>query len=143
MSYNYIDNVAKADLAFEAEGKTLEELFSSCCDALMNIMLENMADINPYKKYNVSIKAEYPDILLFRFLNEIVFRKDADNVFVVVDEIYILNDEGKFFLNCILTGEPINSEKHNILVDVKAVTLYKLNVEKIESGWKAFVVVDI
>jgi len=40
-------------------------------------------------------------------------------------------------------GEEIDRGRHRLVVDVKAVTLFNLRVERDDKGWKATVVLDI
>jgi len=40
-------------------------------------------------------------------------------------------------------GEKIDPSKHELIVDVKAVTLHRFGVTQIEEGWIASVILDI
>lgn len=42
-----------------------------------------------------------------------------------------------------LAGEPIDPGRHELVADVKAVTLYDLRVEQTPEGWRARVTLDI
>ncbi len=42
-----------------------------------------------------------------------------------------------------VSGEKIDSGKHDLVVDVKAVTLHRFRVEKTQRGWEAVVILDI
>ena len=42
-----------------------------------------------------------------------------------------------------LSGEKIDTGKHNMIVDVKAVSFHMYKVEKTDDGWKAFVILDV
>ena len=46
MTYHYLEDFAIADIAFEAAGKNLEELFIAAADATMNVMVEEIGAIN-------------------------------------------------------------------------------------------------
>ena len=45
MPYHYLDDVAIADIAFEAYGESKEEMFIAASDALMNVMVEDLVTI--------------------------------------------------------------------------------------------------
>ena len=47
MSYEYLEDMATADVAFRASGATLEELFQSAAKATTNVMVENLDSIRP------------------------------------------------------------------------------------------------
>src|SRR5574342_351425 len=80
MPYRYLDDVAIADVAFEAEGKTLRELLESSALALTNIMIRIPENLGPNVIRRYEMTAENPEMLLYRFLQELVFIKDAERL---------------------------------------------------------------
>jgi SHS2 domain-containing protein len=143
MPYRYLDNIAVADVAFEATGKTLEELFAACADALMNVMVEELATIRGRETLEVALEQEEADLLLFAFLNELIFHKDARRLLLRVSSLAISRKAGRFSLRALLSGEEIDPARHRLNVDVKAVTLHLFRVEETGAGWEATVVLDI
>lgn len=142
MRYRYIDDTAIADIAFEAYGKTMEELFESCALAVTNIMIEDVNEISPCIKKNIDLTSDECDILLFGFLQEIIFYKDAEQLMFSRYDIDI-DKNHKWRIHGIISGEKYSQEKHRMLLDVKAITLHKLSVKFSEGIWIARVVVDI
>ena len=143
MPYHYLDQIALADAAFEASGTTLEELFIACADALMNTMVEELASIGCGEEITFVTEHEALDLLLFSYLNELVFLKDARRLLLRVTNVSISEQNGKYLARSVACGERINPAKHPLLSDVKAVTLYRFSLEKTADGWRAFVVLDI
>jgi SHS2 domain-containing protein len=143
MPYRYLENIASADAAFEATGKTPEELFTACADALMHVMVENLESIIPERSLEISHDEESLEMLLFGLLEELVYYKDAEQLLLQVKKIHVTAGAEHFKLEALLSGEKINPEKHHLLVDVKAVTLHRFKVVKKNGVWKATVVVDI
>jgi SHS2 domain-containing protein len=143
MSYRYLENIATADAAFEASGETLEELFTACADALMNVMLENLDSIGTERSLDISLDEESLEMLLFGMLEELVYYKDAEQLLLRISKIHIIPGKTHHLLSATLSGEKIDPEKHHLMVDVKAVTLHRFSVVKTDGGWKATVVVDI
>lgn len=143
MPYRYLEEIATADVAFEAWGKDLEELFISAADAAMNVMVEDLGSIK--RRQGVEFKLEGPeiDLLLFNFLNELVYYKDAKKLLLRVDKAALEEKETGFTLEARAWGEVLNPEEHDLRADVKAVTLHLFNVEKTADGWKAKVILDI
>ena len=45
MDYRYIDDLATADIAFEATGASLEKVFIAASDATMNVIIEDLESI--------------------------------------------------------------------------------------------------
>lgn len=141
--YRYLEDIATADVAFECWGETLEELFIAAADATMNVMVEDLNSIAARKHRKISVNAEALDLLLFQLLQELIFYKDAEKLLLRIPEVHIQRRKNDFTLSAKAYGEELNPAKHELLVDVKAVTLHRFQVEKTSSGWKATVILDI
>jgi SHS2 domain-containing protein len=143
MPYQYREDIATADVAFEATGKTPEEMFTAASDALMRVMVDNLEAIGSARTLTIPLSADSLDLLLFRLLNELVYYKDAEQLLLRIAEARIESVEGRFQLEADAYGEEIDPEKHHLIVDVKAVTLHLFTVEETPEGWRAFVILDI
>ncbi|MBA7567498.1 Protein archease [subsurface metagenome] len=143
MTYRYRDDIATADAAFDAWGESKEQLFNAAVDALMNVMVETIDSIAASEQKTVSLKSDRLDMLLFSLLGELIYYKDAEQLLLRIEDISIGKTERGWKLHAVLSGEKINPDKHDLLVDVKAVTLHRLYVCETESGWTATVVLDL
>ena len=142
-AYRYIGEIATADIAFEATGASLEEAFTAAAEALTNVMIEDLDRIERKRQVEVRLENIDADMLLFDFLGEIVYYKDAERLFLRVDGISVKKDDSGYSLSATLSGEEVDPKKHPLGADVKAVTLHMFNLEKTDGGWKATVVLDI
>jgi SHS2 domain-containing protein len=106
-------------------------------------MVENLSAIRDRTEITRSLSADSAEMLLFQLLQEIVFYKDARQLLLRVKKARIEQEDGSFLLHCTLCGERIDRERHDMLVDVKAVTLYRYRVEKTSRGYRATVVLDV
>jgi SHS2 domain-containing protein len=143
MAYRYLEDVAIADAAFEATGETLEELFRSSVDATLGVMVESPESISPRVRRGFTALEDSLDLLLLQILQEIVYYKDAERLFLRCDSARIEQSGECWKLSAELAGEPIDAIQHEMLADVKAVTLHLLAVERAASGWTARAVLDI
>jgi protein archease len=143
MPFHYLDDIGTADIAFEATGRDLPELFTSAADATLNVMIENLDTIDPRETRCIELKNDEIDMLLFDFLQELIFFKDAERLLLRVREIRIDKKDGVYSLGVTTMGEPLDALRHQQRADVKAVTLHGFRVEKIEGAWKAAVILDI
>ena len=143
MPYRYLDHIALADAAFEASAASLEELFIAAADAVMNTMVEDLASIGSKEEVSFEVAHKELDLLLFNFLSELVFLKDARRLLLRVRTVNISDNDGIFAAKVAACGEQIDPQQHPLLSDVKAVTLYRFSLEKTADGWQAFVVLDI
>ncbi len=141
MPYRYLEDIATADAAFEVEGKTLEELFRDAAVATFEVMADT-GTVKPEVTREIELKNEDVGDLLFDWLSELVYLKDAESlIFCRFDVNIRKNDACK--LKATISGEPINQRKHSLRSDVKAVTYHMFEVKKTGENWTARVVLDI
>ena len=143
MHYKYLEDIGTADIAFEACGRDLAELFRVAADATMNVMIDNLNAIEPCETRRIELKNDQIDMLLFDFLQELIYFKDTDRLLLRVRDVQIDEKESSYFLKVIAAGEKLDSARHHQRADVKAVTLHQFRVEKIDNEWKASVILDI
>jgi SHS2 domain-containing protein len=143
MPYKFLDDIATADVAFEAWGGTREELFAAGADALLRTMVHDPEAVERREETVVTMEDADLDLLLFSFLQELVFLKDARRLLLHPEIVRIAEKDGLFRLESVLRGEKIDRRRHPLVVDVKAATLHRLRVA-CESGiWRAVVVLDV
>lgn len=143
MSYRYIEEIATADIAFEATGKSLEEMFREAADATMNVMIENPESILPRETRAIALENTHVDMLLFDLLQELIYYKDAEQLLLRVTTIGIDKEDRLYRLRATAAGERLDAGRHEQRADVKAVTLHRFTVEKTDDGWKSLVILDI
>jgi SHS2 domain-containing protein len=143
MPYKYLEEIGTADIAFEATGRDLAELFSDAADATTNVMIDNIEAIQPRETRQIELSNEKLDMLLFDLLQELIFLKDAERLLLRMRRLEIEEKDEKLFLHGIAEGEPLDAHRHHQRADVKAVTLHNFSVERTEDGWKARVLLDI
>ena len=142
--YKFLEDIAIADIAYDAYGKNLNELFENCALAIFELSAE-VKTIEPKKKLEIKLENKKLDNLLYDFLSEILFLKDSKymvfrNVKVKVNQ----NNKNKNFeLKSTLEGDTINSEKQHLENDIKAITMHMFELKKVKNGYRARVVVDI
>jgi SHS2 domain-containing protein len=143
MPYRFLEDIAIADVAFEASGKSREEMFIAAADALLNVMVADLTTIRLLEKVEFRLENEALDMLLFNFLGELIFYKDARLLLLRIISVIFSRAGARFVLNAEARGEQIDPARHPMIVDVKAVTLHRFKVEKTKDMWRAEVVLDI
>ena len=141
MPYRYLEDIACADAAFEAEGRTLEELFRDSATAAFEVMADTKT-VKPVLTREIMLENEALDGLLIDWLSELVFLKDSESLLFSVFDVNIKKND-VYVLKGAAKGEKIDREKHRIRSDVKAVTYHLLEVKKTGDKWVARVVLDI
>ena len=139
--YKFIEGLTVADVAFEACGKTLDELFENCALAVFDVNVDSKT-VKPIKEIKIKVNGNSLEILLFSFIDELIFVKDKDFMVFSKFKANVKADE-EFSAECAMKGDTINHEKQDLRVDVKAVTMHKFSVKKEKGVYKAVVVLDI
>jgi SHS2 domain-containing protein len=143
MPYRYIEDVAIADIALEAWGWTIEEMFISAADATINVMVAELDSIQLRDHRHFRMEDTQLDLLLLQTLQELIYYKDAEQLLLRIASVQISFQDDHWTLSADAAGETLNLDRHNPIVDVKAVTLHLLRVEKRNNEWTAVVVLDI
>jgi SHS2 domain-containing protein len=143
MPYQFLEDVATADVAFEATGANLEELFKASAGATINTMVDSLDSVLPEVTRKIRLKNPELDLLLFEFLQELVYFKDAEGLLLLPIDVGIYKEEKVFILTCTAAGEEIDPARHEQRADVKAVTLHRFELRQTSDGWKAIVILDV
>ncbi len=138
-SHKFLEDVAIADVAFEASGGNLEEVFEACGDATFETIAD-LDTIGDSEVYDYSAEDDNAEDLLYEFLEEIVYLKDTVSLIFKKCDVKI---SGKYKLKAKFIGEKIDREKQGLNTDVKAVTMHMFSLKKENEGYRATVVLDI
>ena len=143
MSWRFVDALSVSDAGFEAEGASLPELFRSAVDATLEIMVGDPARLRRRRAVHVRLEAGDPAGLLFDLLQEVIFRKDAEGLFLRFADGVVAERGGRWVLDATLAGESLDRGRHRPGTDVKAVTLHRFEVVEHKGRWRASVVLDV
>lgn len=141
MPYKFFEDVTLADVAFGATGKTMEEMFESAALAVTNTMVKDLKSVKHTVKKKIVVKGIDVENLLFNFLQEIVYWKDSKKLLFSKFEVKI--KKKPLGVDCMAEGEELDMKKHELVVDVKAVTFHRFEVEETKKGWRCQVILDI
>ena len=143
MPYEFLEEVAIADIAFRAWGGTLDEVFMAAADATMRVMIDNLESIQSSEHRPIRLENRALDLLLFDLLQELIYFKDAEQLLLRVRHARVTPADGRWTLTAEGYGERLNPAWHQQRIDVKAVTLHNFKLEKTASGWSATVILDV
>jgi SHS2 domain-containing protein len=143
-SFRFLEDVALADAAFEATGDSLSELFTAAAGAVIETMV-NPSSVGSRFERDIEHTEEDPASLLFDWLSDLVYLKDAEGVLFHTALATVTREapSGKWRLRGRLIGESIDSSRHELRADVKAVTKHLYEVRQEDTRWRAKVVLDI
>lgn len=143
-AYRFRDEIVLGDLAFEATGDSVSELFTAAALAV----IETMADpLTVGKNWTQEIRLSEAEIesLLFEWLHTIVFVKDAEGVVFHDVHAAVRHDaeKNRWYLDAALIGDRVNVTQQDLRTDVKAVTKHLYEITQKEGAWYAQVVLDV
>jgi SHS2 domain-containing protein len=141
-SFKFLDEIALADIAFEAEGESVEEVFRGATQALLECMA-NSSTVSEDWERAIERSDVDPSALLFDWLSEMVYWKDAAGV-VYREAPLTLSQEGEvWLLQARLIGAPVDYQTQELHADVKGVTKHLYELKQTGGRWKVRVVLDV
>lgn len=141
MGYRFLDHTS--EVAFEAWGKDPAELFDSAAEAVLRTMIEEPDSVLPHQTRTLTLANPELDLLLFDFLQELIYLKDARHLLLRPERSSISQTPHGWTLEANMRGEPLDASRHLQAVDVKAVTLHQFQLEEREEGWWSYVILDV
>ena len=139
--YEFVEG-ATSDLAFVARGETLEGAFAAAAEALLAATLDDPDSVEDRERRRVAFEEPDLELLLLRFLNELVYLRDAEELLLHAGSLRVEGSDPAR-LDAELWGEPIQPERHSMAAEVKAVTAHALRVRATPDGWEASVTLDV
>jgi len=141
MGFKILEDVALADIAFRAEGRTKEEMFASAAKAVFSVMTKDK--INPVLKQKIKLKSDKIDTLLYDWLAELIYLKDVESSVFTDFDVKIEESDNEYSLSAEARGDKIDYKKYTFLTDVKAITMNMFEVKKEGSKWICTALLDV
>ena len=133
----YLDHTG--DVGIQISAESLQELFITAAKAMFQIICPQGIAAN-IDKFSIMARGDNIEELLVDWLSELNFIFQTAGVLLgEVSEISIKDN----VINASVMGEKIDHQKHDIQIEIKAVTYHKLFVKKSKNGWRAQVIFDI
>ena len=143
MKYRFLEEIALADTAFEAFGKDEKELFENAALAVSEVMCETKK-LKADGKKEIELQAENLEQLLHRFLSELVYLKDAEQLVFSKFRVQIKKEKNKYTLKAQIVGQKIPETGEQVMkTDVKAITWHQFGIQKTKKGFTATVILDV
>jgi SHS2 domain-containing protein len=139
MSYSYPERGPTADLLIEAEGETLEEVFSNIVFGMFNVITP-LEGISENEEFGFEVEGNDLESLLFNLMDEFLYINDVD--FLVPKTIKLEIDKVNFKIVARCVGERFSAATHEVGIAVKAVTYHLMEIKKQPCGWFVQIVFD-
>jgi protein archease len=128
-----------ADLGLRIHADDLNTLFAEAGRALFSVIVENPDDIRNVEEIPFTIKGNEAEELLHDWLTELLFTFHVHRRVLINFDVNIHPTE----LTAVAHGEKIDPKRHEIDLEIKAITWHGLKVVQTGDGWMAEVIVDI
>src|SRR3989338_949421 len=141
MPFKFIEEIAIADIAFEATAPTLDRLFEEAGMAASDIMVDPKT-VKPALKKTLKLSANTVENLMYDFLSELIYLKDTKGLLFNKYSVKVKQAK-EWTLSCVAMGDKIDRKRHDLRNDLKAITMHMFVVEQRGREWYSRVVVDI
>lgn len=132
-----------ADVGFELEASSLQNLFEEARRALLMVVLENPPEESRGEK-EIQLSAPDLETLLVRWLNELIYLLQDLRFVPLRSRIGIREIRGaEFALEASLAGAPLEPEEQGYAGEIKSATFHGLEVRGGNGGWHARVILDV
>jgi SHS2 domain-containing protein len=141
-TFRFLEEIALADIAFEAEGESVEEVFRGATQALLECMA-NPATVSGGWERAIERTDVDTSALLFDWLSEVVYWKDAAGVVFREAPLTLTHEGDVWLLRARLIGAPVDQQTQELHADVKGVTKHLYELKLTGGRWKVRVVLDV
>ena len=141
-TFRFLEDIALADIAFQAEGDSVEDLFQGVTQALIETMADPQTVGASWERHLSKTEAALDDLLV-EWLSEIVYWKDAAGVVFREAPLRLYQEKGLWKVEGTLIGAPVDHSLQSLRNDVKGITRHLYTLEQEGPRWKARVVVDV
>ena len=128
-----------ADIGLRARAADLDTLFSEAAKAFFSVIVENGDEVQAVNEYSISVHADERDDLMYDWLAELLYLFDTKHVLLCEFNVSVRDGS----LAATVRGEPVDSDRHRLDMEVKAITYHELKVERDGEEWFAEVIVDL
>jgi SHS2 domain-containing protein len=148
-----------ADVGLRVRAASMSGLFEDAARGLFSVMVANLAAVQPLQEIRIQLQRPGLDDLWHDWLAELLFvfhgRRLALAAFTASVRVAERCEEAvtaagaaaeaapMMWLDAVARGEHIDPTRHEIAVEVKAITWHGLHVEQWSEGWLAEVILDI
>ncbi len=128
-----------ADIGLRVRGESLDELFAEAGRAFFSLIVANPQAIRPVQQVEFELTGSQRDELLRDWLAELLYTFATQRLLLAEFDVHVRDDA----LSARARGEPLDRRRHELDLEVKAITYHGLKVEQAAGGWLAEVIVDI
>ncbi len=138
-----------ADVGIDVSAESIEDLLAEAARGWKYSVIED-SPTEEKEEREVQLSAANLEDLMVQWLNELNFYLTVKQwILHDVVQCQIRSDdpqfrkESEYVANFLITGEPLDYEKHEICVEIKSVTYHQLEIQKVNKEYKTRIIFDI
>jgi SHS2 domain-containing protein len=128
-----------ADIGLRIHAPDLNRLMEEAAEALTGVIILNPQQIQPRERVDFDVPGDRPDDLLHDWLSQLLYTLDTRHLVFARFEVH----RQPAGLTAAAWGERLDTKRHEVGMEVKAVTYHGLVVEQDADGWRAEVILDL
>jgi SHS2 domain-containing protein len=128
-----------ADIGLRIRAADLDQLLAEAAQALFSVIVANPEQVRHVELVQFQIDADRTDDLLHDWLAQLLCSLDTRHLLFSRFEVH--HQPGR--LTAQAWGERIDPQRHELAMEVKAITYHGLKLEPDADGWLAEVILDI
>ena len=137
MDYEVFEHTA--DIGLHIYGETLPALFINAARGMESLLVPP-EQVRVVTSREITVKGHDPVSLLIAWLNELIFLFDSEYLLLRDFEIATLTDT---VLTGRASGEPYDSQRHELGSAIKAATWHEAAVTQDDEGYQARIIFDL
>jgi len=128
-----------ADVGLTATGDTLEELFEALAEGLTDLICPR-SQVARSETRELTARCEDLEALAVDFLTQILVTIQTEHFGIAAVRVTEIRDN---HLITEISGEPIDTDRHEFHTEVKAVTYHRISIAREDERWRGQVILDI
>jgi SHS2 domain-containing protein len=128
-----------ADIGIIGRGGSLGEALANAARAMFSLMVD-LDRVEPREERRIEVEAEDVEGLLVNWLAELLYVSEVDNLMFSRFEMLEVSDTR---VVARAAGEPLDLDRHDPKLMIKAVTRHMLEVTREDEGYRVRVILDI
>lgn len=131
------------DIGIRVTAPTLPRLFERAAEGTFRILTDLNA-VEPTTETTITVEGRDHEALMVRWLSELNYHHTVDHtLFGAFTVNAIENTSDGHTLTATVRGESIDSTRHVVHTEIKAVTFHGLDVQETGAGWTVQVIFDM
>ena len=131
-----------ADVGLIVTATDLDDLFRTAAEALFDYIVVNRSEVRKSVHDEIRLASDDTAELLACWLNELIYLSETKHLLFTEFQVTVSPDGRS--LVAVISGEPVDRDRHELDHEVKAVTRHGLELDRAEDGnWVARLILDI